>query len=375
MSGSIRIARVKGIDIRIHLTFGLVLLLGALDWGLWRGFGLEGALYGTIFTLLLFLCVTLHELGHSLVAIRHGARVRDITLLPIGGVARLEGEVEQPAHELLMALAGPAVNIALALVLGAVLLPLAGWEALSGLDSLLSGLAGLGPARLVLDLMVANVALALFNLVPAFPMDGGRVLRSLLTVRLGEVRVTKIAWRVGQAVALLMGLAGLLTGSLNLTLISLFVFGGGGTEYFGVQTRSLMRESPATAALAGGQIVLSPGVPLGRVAELMRSTGQENCPVVEERRLVGVLTEEDAAERLRTDGGGVTVDQVMRTDFATVDASGTLLDLHRAMELKGSTVATLVERGRFLGLATADSLRRALRRAAAAGRAWSPGEA
>ena len=369
MSGSIRIARVRGIDIRVHLTFGLVLLLGALDWGVFRGYGLQGALYGGLFTVLLFLCVTLHELGHSMVAMRHGARVRDITLLPIGGVARLEGEVERPAHELLMAVAGPAVNIALAVLLGVVLLPLASWEASGGLDSLLSSLTELGAARMAGDLLVANFALALFNLLPAFPMDGGRVLRSLLAMRLGEVRATKIAWRVGQGVALLMGLVGILTGYLNLTLISVFVFGGGGSEYTSVRLRSLMKASPATAALTGGQAVVSPTTTLGSVFELANRTGQRSYPVVDRRRLVGILTQEDASQRFQTDGGNVPVGEVMRTDFATVDAGGTLHDLHRAMKSRGSTVATLVERGRFLGLATAESLRSALRLAAAAARA------
>jgi Zn-dependent protease len=369
MKGSIRIARVGGIDVRVHVTFGLVLLLGALDWGLFRGYGLEGALFGGLFAVLLFLCVTLHELGHSLVAMRRGARVRDITLLPIGGVARLEGELERPADELLMALAGPAVNVALAVILGALLLPLVVWDAAGGPDSLLGRFSELGPARLALELMVANVGLALFNLLPAFPMDGGRVLRSLLALRLDEVKATRIAWRVGQAMALLMAVAGILTGALNLTLISLFVFGGGGPEYLGVRVRSLMRKSPVTAALADGQVAISPATPLLRVVELARATGQKSYPVVDRGRVVGVLSEEDAAERSREDGGSVVAGDVMLTDYATVDAGSTLLDLHRAMESKGGTVATVVDRGRFLGLATAESLRGALSRAATATRA------
>ena len=157
MNWSFPIAKVKGIEIRVHFTFALVLLWAAFDWGVSRGLGLTGALYGVAFVSLLFLCVTLHELGHSLVARHYGVKVRDITLLPIGGVARLEGELTRPMQEFWMALAGPAVNVALAVILGAVTLPLLGWRALDGLSLLLSRLNEFGLERLLVDLLAGVI--------------------------------------------------------------------------------------------------------------------------------------------------------------------------------------------------------------------------
>ena len=159
MGTSFRIARIKGIDVRVHVTFALALAWAALEWGLWRGLGVAGALYGVLLIGLLFVCVTLHELAHSLVAQRYGAVVRGITLLPIGGVAYLDGKPERPSQEFWMALAGPAVNIVLATLIGVITLPLLGWRALDGFGVLWSALNGLGPERLLVDLLTPYAGL------------------------------------------------------------------------------------------------------------------------------------------------------------------------------------------------------------------------
>jgi len=361
MSWSFPIAKVKGIEIRVHFTFALVLIWAALDWGVWQGLGLEGALYGIVFVSLLFLCVTLHELGHSLVALRYGVTVRDITLLPIGGLARLEGEMARPAQEFWMALAGPAVNVALAVGLGAVALPLLGWRALGGLGLLWRRLNGLGFERLLVDLLMANLGLALFNLLPAFPMDGGRVLRALLASRMGELDATRIAVRVGQGLAMILGLLGILGGGMNLTLIAVFIFTGAKQEWRGVQLKTALRRVPASAALVRGGILLSPYDSLRRAIDATLRSDQTDFAVFDRSTLVGVLTRENVAQGFQQHGPDVLVRQVMRTDFPMAQSSETLLDLQRKMQASGSPVISVIEGGHFLGLVTLESVRNALR--------------
>jgi len=370
MSWSFPIAKVKGIKIRVHFTFGLVLIWAALDWGVQQGLGLAGALYGVAFVSLLFLCVTLHELGHSLVALRYGVKVRDITLLPIGGLARLEGELARPAQEFWMALAGPAVNVALAVVLGAVALPLLGWRALGGLDLLWSRLNGLSFERLLVDLLTANLGLALFNLLPAFPMDGGRVLRALLASRMGELDATRIAARVGQGLAVILGLLGLFGGGMNLVLIAVFIFTGAEQEWRGAHLRTALRRVPASAVLVRGGVLLSPYDLLRRAIDVTQRSSQTDFAVFDRGTLVGVLTRKDMAEGFQRYGPDVPVERVMRTDFPVAQSNETLLDLQHKMQASGSSAITVVEGRHFLGLATLESIRNALRLLAT--RRWRP---
>ena len=372
MSWSFPIAKVKGIEIRVHVTFALVLVWAALDWGVWRGLGLAGALYGIALIGLLFVCVTLHELGHSLVARRYGAVVRDITLLPIGGVARLEGGMHRPAQEFWMALAGPAVNVALAMLIGAAVLPLLGWRAFGGLGLLLGRLNSLSLEKLLLDLLVANLGLAIFNLLPAFPMDGGRVLRALLASQMGELDATRIAARVGQGLAALFGLLGIVTGALNLALIGVFIFIGAEQEWQGAQLKAMLRRVPVWAALVRGSVALSPGDTLSRAIDVTLRSGQTDFAVFDRGYLVGVLTREDVARAFQRYGPHVLVERVMRTDFPVARASETLLDLQRKMQASGSSAISVIERGRFLGLVTLEGIQNALRLFPT--RRWRPGE-
>jgi len=373
MRGSFTIAKVKGIEVRVHVTFALVLIWAALDWGIWRGFGWIGALYGIGLFSLLFFFVTLHEIGHSLVARHYGAKVRDITLLPIGGLARLEGEPSHPAQELWVALAGPAVNLILAAALGVIVLPLLGWRALDGLGLLWNRLNGLSLERLLVDLLLANVGLALFNLLPAFPMDGGRILRALLTLRMDELRATRIAVRVGQGMAVLLGLIGIFGGGLNLVLVALFIFSGAEQEWQGAQLKAALRWVPASAALLREGIYLSPYDTLGRAVDMALRTNQTGFAIFDRGYLAGVLTREDIRNGFRQYGPDIPVGRIMRTDFPVAQASETLLDLQRKMQASGSPVVSVIEGRRFLGLATLESVRNALRLLQT--RRWQPGRA
>src|SRR6266508_2328041 len=179
-----KLGRFAGIDVYIHATF--LLLIGWVGYSYWQqSQQWSEVLKGILFILALFLCVVLHEYGHALTARKYGIRTRDITLYPIGGVARLERMPDKPIEELWVALMGPAVNLVIAAVLFTILY-------LSGSRPPMTDLtitSGSFPARL----MTVNISLVLFNLIPAFPMDGGRVLRALLAMRLEYVRATQVA--------------------------------------------------------------------------------------------------------------------------------------------------------------------------------------
>ena len=230
MKWSLKLGKLFGIDVYMHFTFVLLLVfLGFFYWDATQDVG--ASLRGVAFVLALFGCVVLHELGHALMARRYGIRTRNITLLPIGGVARLERIPEKPRQELWVALAGPAVNVVIAvlLLLGLVATrgfgPVAAWS--------LTG--GSGWERLIL----LNLILAGFNLLPAFPMDGGRVLRALMSLRLGRRRATAIAANVGQGMAIAFGVVGFFYNPF-LIFIGIFVYLGAQAEAAHVEQQSAL---------------------------------------------------------------------------------------------------------------------------------------
>lgn len=220
MNWSFRIVRVAGIDVRIHVTFFLILVF--YGWIDYSAGGVAHAAFGLVFVLLLFVCVLLHEFGHAFAARAFGIRTPDITLLPIGGVARLERMPRNPWQELVIAIAGPAVNIVIALALAPLVFsPGSGWDLLE-FDRPGGALVG--------KLMSINILLVAFNMIPAFPMDGGRVLRALLAMRLRHSTATLVAARVGQTIAVLFAIGGVVSSNPFLFLIALFVFSGAQQE-------------------------------------------------------------------------------------------------------------------------------------------------
>ena len=217
MKWSYRIAKISGIDIRSHLTF--LLLPAILGYAGWRDAGWPGAVGEVSFIAALFFCVLLHEFGHALAGRRYGIRTPDITLLPIGGVARMERIPDKPSMELVIAVAGPAVNVAIALVLGGVLMLTGG--ILSGPENT--------PRVMLHNLLLVNCGLIVFNMIPAFPMDGGRVLRALLAMKFSHLGATRVAARTGQVLACGFAVLGFF-GNPMLLLIALFVFNGAQEE-------------------------------------------------------------------------------------------------------------------------------------------------
>lgn len=353
MGWSVKIARIRGIDIRLHITFLFIVVFFAFQyWGMGAR-GWQGALFGVVYVLLLFVCIVLHELGHSLVAQRFGVQVRDITLWPIGGVAQMEDIPHQPSQELLMSIAGPAVNFIIAGVLGVVAASLLAVGALGDIMRLPQLMRQPTWQTLLLYLLSTNLVLGLFNLIPAFPMDGGRVLRSLLAMAMSYIQATRIAVAVGQGIALIFGLAGLLIpGQFTLMLIALFIFFGAGQEGQAVAARELLGDLRVYQAASRNTLPVSPADRLSHVVDLTLNTHQADFMVVEGGQLVGVLSRAIVLDALRRYGPEVAVVQVMCPDHPTVTPDETLLSAQQKMSRAACQALPVLENGQPVALLT-----------------------
>jgi Zn-dependent protease/predicted transcriptional regulator len=344
MRWSWSIGRIFGIRIEIHVTFVLFVGWVALSQGILTG-DFARAVTSVILMLLVFGCVLLHELGHALTARRFGVRTRDIVLLPIGGVARLERMPEKPSQEIQVALAGPAVNVVIALILAVLLMA----SNRSLVDIRFTG--GLLDA-----LLYINVVIVLFNMVPAFPMDGGRVLRALLAIRLPYVRATRIASFVGQGVAVVFGLTGLLMSHPMLMFIALFVFLAASEERAIVQNRSSMAGLPVRAAMLTEFHVLDANDTLQKALDHLVGGSQQDFPVVHDGVPVGVLTRAELLLGLRQAGAEARVGEVMRADQSYVDAGESLEEVVRRMRSANRAALPVVAKGRLVGLVTLENV-------------------
>jgi Zn-dependent protease/CBS domain-containing protein len=346
MKWSWKIGTLTGIELRIHVTFLLLLgWVGANHWML--GKSLQAAIGGVAFILALFGCVLLHELGHSLAARKYGIPTRDITLLPIGGVARLERMPERPDQELWVALAGPAMNVVIAAVLFFWLSLTHGWTPLSQLH------VAVGP--FLERLLVANVSLVLFNLIPAFPMDGGRVLRALLASRMEYVKATQIAAGVGQGLALVFGFVGLFSNPM-LLFIALFVWIGASQEASATQMKVSMAGTPIRAAMLTDFRHLNSGDALSDAVRLILQGSQQDFPVVEQGRVIGILTRRDLLLALAEHGKDHPVSATMRREFLTTDYTEMLEVAFQRLQERQCHTMPMVHEGRLAGLLTMDNL-------------------
>ena len=337
MRWSFRIARVSGIDVRLHVTFAFALLwfaLGFADANGWRG-----AAFGVLLICSLFVCLTLHELGHGIVAQRFGLSVREILLLPIGGVARLTSEPRKALHELWIALAGPAINF---LIAGALWLALRPYRASLSLSDL-SGTTEPSLVGLLRALFWGNAVLALFNMLPALPMDGGRVFRALLSLTIGRARATRIAAAVGQAIAICMIAYALRdpSGSFSpsLALAGLFVFVGAAQERAASRANELLSELRAGEVCDANAMVFAPHEQVGHVLDTLVRCPQAHFAVFYGKELVGTLARDQALILAPRVGLEAPLSSLMRREIVAVDA-GTPLDevRRRLLELGGRPV-------------------------------------
>lgn len=345
MNWSITLGRVRGIEVRVHLTFFLMLLFFGLYY--FQAGGMPAALKGVLFTCLIFVCVLLHEFGHALAAARYGIRTPDITLLPIGGLARLERMPDKPVQELVVAIAGPLVNVAIALLL----LPIV-YGRLT-VEHLLSPNVDLLPR-----LFVANVVLIVFNMIPAFPMDGGRVLRSLLAMQMDYSKATNIAATIGQGLAFVGGFYGLTQGNLMLVLVAVFIFFGAQSEATHAQVRRFTQGMRVNSAMITHFEALPPQATLNEAVDALLRTSQHDFPIVQpDGEVAGILARSDLIVALRKSGPATPVTEVMRTGVPTL-----LPGMHfdRALQIlqqsESPALPVLDYTGRLVGLFTAENV-------------------
>jgi Zn-dependent protease len=352
MNGSIRLFDIRGITLRVHFTFPLILVWAALQFGLFAGLGTNGAIFGILVTLLLFIIVVLHELGHSVVAQHYGIPVKDIVLLPIGGVAQMARIPEDPKQELLIAIAGPLVNFVLAGVMVIANLAFGLSGGLGNPLALLYGLGGVSVASIFNYLFIANLFLGIFNLLPAFPMDGGRILRALLATRLDYVRATDIAGVIGKLMAILLGAWGLFGGGIFLILIAFFVFVEADQEGKMVKIRHMLRGLTVAQAYSAQARTLNPQVTVGEAMELALSSLQTDFPICYSGQVIGMLTKAKLIETLNQRGPAVPVGEVMLKDVQPVTPGEELYDAQQQMAESQLSALPVAEAGRYLGLIT-----------------------
>jgi Zn-dependent protease/CBS domain-containing protein len=342
--------RIAGIRIQIHATFLILLVWVALQ-GYQAGGSARAAALGVLFILAIFASVVLHELGHALAARRYGVPTRDITLLPIGGVARLERMPEQPRQELVIALAGPAVTAAIAVAIYAVLAAIDATSA-APIDVRRPGTAFLA------QLMWSNIWILGFNMLPAFPMDGGRVLRALIAMRTGDyVRATELAAGVGKVFAVLFAVAGLFWFEQPLLVfIALFVWLGAAGEAATAQFRGAVDGVPVAHAMIRDVRTIGPGDTLDVAARHILDGFQQDFPVVDGSRVVGVLTRKQLMKALAENGLHAPVGSVMERTFQTAQPTEPLANAFARLQSCNCHTIPVVSDGRLVGVLTADSV-------------------
>jgi len=346
MSWSWKIGRVAGIPIFIHWTF-LILIAYILIAQVAGGEGLLPALQSVAFVLALFGCVVLHELGHALTAKRFGVETSDITLLPIGGVARLQRIPEKPSQELAVALAGPMVNVVIVILL---------W--MIGVRPVVNVAE---PNHLIVanfwpKLMEVNLFLAVFNMLPAFPMDGGRVLRALLALKIDYARATRMAASIGQLMAIGFGFLGLSVGNPILLLIALFVWIGAESEASQVEERVVLRGVLVREAMLTEFHTLLSTDTLGQAADLLISGTQHDFPVLEGHRFAGILTRSDMMNGLSQGGPEALVSAFVKPEPISVSADSPLVPAMNTLRESGLPCLRVIQGDETVGLLTLENV-------------------
>jgi Zn-dependent protease/predicted transcriptional regulator len=357
MSWSLRVATVRGIAIKVHLTFLLIVGLGALEWGATHG--RLGALFGAFVVCCLFVCVALHELGHSIVAQELGVSVKEIMLLPIGGVARLSREPKTPLHELLISVAGPLVNVVIAIALA-----LFGWVWLGGAffttgQVFQSLLAPPSLTALFSTLLLANIGLAVFNMIPALPMDGGRVFRALLSFVLSKARATQIAAMVGQALALGFAALGIFGRNPVWIAIGIFVFLGAAQERSASKLMAALDGLTAGDAVDPRALVLQPGDVLGAVMQHALRSSQSHFAVVLGEQVVGTVSREAILMGVRRQGPQIYVASIMQRDVESIRSDVPLTEVRTRLMERGGAPFVVTAHDGIIGLLGFEDIARA----------------
>jgi Zn-dependent protease/CBS domain-containing protein len=351
---SLRLGSVSGIDIRVHFTFALLVLLFAAE--LAGPHGSRGALFGALLVVCIFACVVLHELGHGLVAQRFGVAVREIVLLPIGGVARLLSEPKKPLHELLIALAGPLVNVVIASGLFFALRP--GGIPPFDLDALQKlGLTTPSTRSLLVLLFYGNLMLAAFNMLPALPMDGGRVLRALLSFLVGQVRATNIAAGLAQLLAVGLAIYGFQYNPF-FVFVAVLVFMGAGQERATARTNVLLAELNAGEVCDPHAVTFAPGDSVGAAVDQALRSPQAHYLISHGEMPLGTLSRDDVIALAGRTGLHAPLAGIMRRTLVRVPPDLPLSEVRRLLQENGGVPVVVQGEEAALGVLGLDDLAR-----------------
>jgi Zn-dependent protease len=348
MSWSLNIGKVAGTVVRLHITF--VLFLAWIFVSNYASSGATIAWNSLLFVVLLFLCVLLHEFGHIFTARAFGVPTPYVTLLPIGGVAQLERIPEEPWEEFLIAIAGPAVNVVIAGALIAFAHANPRASAAMGIDDM--------QIPMVDRLAALNLFLALFNLIPAFPMDGGRVLRAALASRIGFVRATERAASIGQFTAFVLGFIGLFHNPI-LVFVAVFVYLAAASEAHSVALRAVSRGVPVSQAMMSHFVTLQPATHIDEAVNVLLQTSQGAFPVVDGNgSLVGILDRANILQSVRQAGPDARVADAMTVSpVLTVSCRATLEQALRLMQQNSAATAGVTDAaGKLVGLVTSETI-------------------
>lgn len=346
MKWSWKLGTLAGIELKVHTTF-LLIILWVIYNHINRGDNIIATVIGIFFVLALFGCVVLHEFGHALTARRYGIQTKDITLLPIGGIARLQKMPDDPRQELWVALAGPAVNIVIATLIFISLkitsrpLQLEEYDVMSG--------------SFLINLMLLNIVLVVFNMLPAFPMDGGRVLRALLALKLNYVRATEIAAKTGQGMAILFAITGIFYNPF-LIIIALFVWLGAAQEFGMVRMKNSLSNLTVSRAMITNFSTLAPSDTLARAVNLVLSSSQDDFPVVENGSLVGIVRKNDLLVALSRGEINQYVRDAMKTNIESTGPDDYLNSAITLLKNKEFNTLPVVKDGRLVGLLTRNNI-------------------
>jgi len=350
---SLTIGRIHGIEIKLHPSFLLIAVWVAWLWGVRQDAGIAGTVYGLVLVLAVFFLVLLHELGHSMMAHEYGLRVRDITLVPFGGIARIEQMPARPRAEAMISLAGPLVNLAIAFLL----LPLLLMVGLAGGDDSVQdfarfGLADISVTGFLFYLLLANIALAVFNLLPAFPMDGGRILRAGVTPFVGRQGATTVAVAIGVTLGVLIGILGLLTGEYLIVLVMLFVIVAALAEGRAVRLEESMRRLRVGQFAVWDRGGVSPTDP---IAMALRQ-GAHDLAVTDNGFLVGMVWRQQLVDAMSHGGLQRKISEIMDTRFVSISSDTSIFDTQQIMSDSGQWTIPVADGGAYRGLFTADRL-------------------
>ena len=355
MNKSLKLFTIFGITIKVHITF---ILLPALVGFMLLAEGPLVVLRGIIFTFIIFGFVTCHELSHSLVAKRFNVEVKDITLLPIGGVASMQGIPEEPKEEFLIAIAGPLFNLVMAALLFYPVYLIIG-EGLRGMSFMNVVEEGFSSWKsTLLYIFWINPILAIFNLLPAFPMDGGRALRAYLAHRLGISKATRIAVALGHAFALLFGFIGLMSRWIILIVIAFFVYIAASQEERQIDLKMALKDYKVKDILNEEFISLSPDTPLSEALEMSLRASQYNYPVVKDENLLGLLSIQDLLSTIHRFGKDRKVNEVMSKKVITAKLDESLASVYNKMIKNNTKVVVILEDNNLKGLITLEDIAR-----------------